>query len=70
MSDVKTQMSWHEDFAKNLSRFFSRSKSVDTEGNERLVSFSSFLLFLAVNRVKFVCALEEVSVVCELFHVF
>ncbi|XP_039526261.1 beta/gamma crystallin domain-containing protein 3 isoform X1 [Pimephales promelas] len=34
MSDVKTQMSWHEDFAKNLSRFFSRSKSVDTEGNE------------------------------------
>ncbi|XP_077098041.1 uncharacterized protein LOC143749434 [Siphateles boraxobius] len=34
MSDVKTQMSWHEDFAKNLSRFFSRSKSVDTEGIE------------------------------------
>ncbi|XP_067253339.1 beta/gamma crystallin domain-containing protein 3 isoform X3 [Chanodichthys erythropterus] len=34
MSDVKRQMSWHEDFAKNISRFFSRSKSVDTEGNE------------------------------------
>ncbi|XP_067290230.1 uncharacterized protein [Pseudorasbora parva] len=34
MSDVKRQMSWHEDFAKNISRFFSRSKSVDAEGEE------------------------------------
>ncbi|XP_016326160.1 absent in melanoma 1 protein-like isoform X1 [Sinocyclocheilus anshuiensis] len=34
MSDLKRQMSWHEDFARNLSRFFSRNKSADSEGNE------------------------------------
>ncbi|XP_052463699.1 beta/gamma crystallin domain-containing protein 3 isoform X2 [Carassius gibelio] len=33
MSDLKRQMSWHEDFARNLSRFFSRNKSADSEGN-------------------------------------
>ncbi|XP_043087711.1 beta/gamma crystallin domain-containing protein 3 isoform X2 [Puntigrus tetrazona] len=26
-------MSWHEDLARNLSRFFSRNKSADSEGN-------------------------------------
>uniref|UniRef100_A0A8C1PJF9 Beta/gamma crystallin 'Greek key' domain-containing protein n=1 Tax=Cyprinus carpio TaxID=7962 RepID=A0A8C1PJF9_CYPCA len=33
MSDLKRQMSWHEDFARNLSRFFSRNKSADSEGS-------------------------------------
>ncbi|XP_051973436.1 beta/gamma crystallin domain-containing protein 3-like [Xyrauchen texanus] len=32
MSDPKS--SWHEDFARNFSRFFSRSKSVDTHESE------------------------------------
>ncbi|XP_073686272.1 uncharacterized protein [Garra rufa] len=33
MSDLKRQLSWHEDFARNLSRFFSRSKPADSESN-------------------------------------
>ncbi|XP_051541585.1 uncharacterized protein LOC127433595 [Myxocyprinus asiaticus] len=40
MSDPK--ISWHEDFARNFSRFFSRSKSVDTNESEAPSDGSTF----------------------------